>query len=202
MFELCEAFFALNPPTQVKIQRETLSGTWEALTSGQADLALGVVVDASTALGVRSKPLGEVPFIFAVAPHHPLATAPEPLGDMLIAQHRAVAVADSTRRGNGVSVGLLPGQRVLTVSDMPAKLEAQLRGLGCGNVPECLAAPYLESGRLVAKRTDRVTRLPKVSYAWRAHGSGGKPGQALQWWLDKLDSSATRRALLYAHAKA
>ncbi len=201
LLELCEAFFALNPPTQLKLQRETLSGTWEALTSGQADLALGVVVDASTALGIRNKPLGEVPFVFAVAPHHPLAAAPEPLNDMLIAQHRAVAVADSTRRGSGMSVGLLPGQRVLTVSDMPAKLEAQLRGLGCGNVPECLAIPFLESGRLVAKRTDRATRVSKVSYAWRVSASGGKPGRALQWWLDKLDSPATRRALLYEHAK-
>lgn len=202
LFELCEAFFALNPPTQVKIQRETLSGTWEALTGGQADLALGVVVDASTAIGIRSKPLGEVPFVFAVAPHHPLAAAPEPLGDTLIAQHRAVAVADSTRRGSGLSVGLLPGQRVLTVSDIPAKLEAQLRGLGCGNVPQCLAAPFLESGRLVALRTERATRVSKVSYAWHAGASGGKPGRALQWWLDKLDSPATRRALLHAHAKA
>lgn len=42
LFELCEAFYAENAPTRVKIRAETLSGTIEALQSGQADIALGV----------------------------------------------------------------------------------------------------------------------------------------------------------------
>ena len=194
LLELCEAFLAQSPPTQLKIQRETLSGTWEALTSGAADLALGVATEA--AIGIRSKPLGEVSFVFAVAPTHPLANAPEPLSDELIRQHRVVAVADSTRRGNGLSIGLLPGQRVLTVNDMPTKLQAQLRGLGCGNVPQCLAQAYLDTGRLVAKRTEIGQRVSKVSYAWRTGTPARAPGRALQWWLDKLESPATRLALL------
>jgi DNA-binding transcriptional LysR family regulator len=200
VFELTEAFFVLNPPTQLKLQRETLSGTLEALQTGQADLALGVVVDQAGASGIQSKLLGEVPFVFAVAPHHPLAALPEPLTDTLIAQHRAVAVADSTRSGRGVSLGLLIGQRVLTVSDMQAKLEAQLRGLGCGFVPHCLAQPYIEAGHLVPKRTERATRLSKVGYAWRAGARKAPLGKALAWWLQQLDSPTTRHALLYAHA--
>jgi DNA-binding transcriptional LysR family regulator len=201
VFELTEAFFALNPPTQLKLQRETLTGTLEALQTGQADLALGVVVEQASASGIHSKLLGEVPFVFAVAPHHPLAALPEPLTDTLIAQHRAVAVADSTRSGRGVSLGLLIGQRVLTVSDMQAKLEAQLRGLGCGFIPHCLAQPYIEAGHLVPKRTERATRLSKVSYAWRTGGARKAPvGKALAWWLQQLDSPTTRHALLYAHA--
>jgi DNA-binding transcriptional LysR family regulator len=200
VFELTETFFALKPPTQLKLQRETLSGTLEALQTGQADLALGVVVDQASASGLQSKPLGEVPFVFAVAPHHPLAALPEPLTDALIAQHRAVAVADSTRSGRGVSLGLLVGQRVLTVSDMQDKLDAQLRGLGCGFVPQCLAQPYIEAGHLVPKRTERASRLVKVSYAWRSGARKAPVGKALAWWLQQLDSPTTRHALLYAHA--
>jgi DNA-binding transcriptional LysR family regulator len=200
VFELTEAFFALAPPTQLKLQRETLTGTLEALQTGQADLALGVVVEQANTSGLQSKPLGEVPFVFAVAPQHPLAALPEPLTDALIAQHRAVAVADSTRSGHGISLGLLVGQRVLTVSDMQAKLEAQLRGLGCGFVPQCLAQPYIEAGHLVPKRTERATRLSKVSYAWRAGVRKAPVGKALAWWLQQLDSPTTRHALLYAHA--
>jgi DNA-binding transcriptional LysR family regulator len=202
VFELTDAFFALTPPTQLKLQRETLSGTLEALLTGQADLALGVVVDQASASGLQSKPLGEVPFVFAVAPHHPLAALPEPLTDALIAQHRAVAVADSTRSGRGVSLGLLVGQRVLTVSDMQDKLDAQLRGLGCGFVPQCLAQPYIEAGHLVPKRTERASRLVKVSYAWRSGARKAPVGKALAWWLQQLDSPTTRHALLYAHAAA
>lgn len=198
MLELTEAFFALQPPTQLKLQSETLSGTLETLLSGQADLALGVVSEQAS--GLQTKTLGEVTFVFAVAPHHPLAALSEPLADTLIAQHRAVAVADSTRSGRGVSLGLLVGQRVVTVSDMQAKLEAQLRGLGCGFLPQCLAQPYIDAGHLVAKRTERATRLSKVSYAWRAGARKAPLGKALAWWLAQLDSPTTRMALLHGHA--
>ena len=198
LFELTESFLELNPPTQLKLQRETLSGTWEALVNGSADLALGVVVEQTSAPGIASKPLGEVPFVFAVAPHHPLAATPEPLPDALVMQHRAVAVADSTRAGSGMSVGLFGGQRVLTVSDMNAKLQAQLRGLGCGNLPQCLAQPYIDTGRLVAKRTERGQRLSRVSYAWRAPAHKSAMGKALAWWLEQLGSNITRAALLHS----
>ena len=43
--ELCESFFALGPPTRLRLRDETLSGTLEALTSGQADLAIGVALE-------------------------------------------------------------------------------------------------------------------------------------------------------------
>src|SRR5262249_44545514 len=56
VFELCEAFFALRPTglpgdgpaanggpgTRLRLRTEVLAGTWEALASGQADLAIGV----------------------------------------------------------------------------------------------------------------------------------------------------------------
>ena len=76
-----------------------------------------------------------MPFVFAIAPRHPLAKCPEPLSDEQIAQHRVVAVADSTLRGDGLSVNLLCWAGRLTVPTMQAKLDAQLRGLGCGFLP-------------------------------------------------------------------
>ena len=45
MMELCEAFFALDPPTRLRLREEALSGTLEALTSGQADLSIGVAIE-------------------------------------------------------------------------------------------------------------------------------------------------------------
>jgi len=193
--ELCESFFALGAPTRLKLREETLSGTLEALTAGQADLAIGVALDPSTSAGVHGKPLGPVSFVYAVAPHHPLAAAPEPLTDELLLRHRAVAVADSAQRGNGLTIGLLAGQDVFTVANMPAKLDAQLRGLGGGFVPECLARPHIEAGHLVVKKTERPPRVVRVSYAWRG-GTERQQGRALQWWLQQLESPATRRALL------
>ena len=197
VMELCDGFFAQTPPTRLRLRDETLAGTLEALTSGNADLAIGVGPDASAHAGVQTRVMGTVSFVYAVAPHHPLALAPEPLSDATLQTHRAVAVADSVQRGAGLTFGLLHGQDVFTVASMQAKIDAQLRGLGGGNVPLTMAAPYLASGRLVAKRTERAAQQVTVYYAWRA-GKGSAQGRALQWWLQQLDSATTRAALLDA----
>ncbi|MBT9474463.1 LysR family transcriptional regulator [Polaromonas sp.] len=195
LMELCEAFFALEPPTRLRIREEALSGTLEALTSGQADLAIGVALDPALNKSVQSKPLGSLHFIYAVAPHHPLADAPEPVTDAMLMPHRAVAVADSVQRGSGVTVGLLGGQDIFTVPGMQEKLDAQLRGLGGGFLPEYLARPHIAAGRLVQKRMERAVRQIPMSYAWRRTG-GGREGRALNWWLQQLDTPGTRKALL------
>lgn len=195
VLELCERFFTQRPPTRLSLLSESLSGTLEALTSGRADLAIGVVVSASTTVGLHRLPLGSVRHVFAVAPHHPLAQVPEPLGDDVVREHRAVAVADSATRAESLSIGLLPGQDVFTVDSMPAKLEAQLRGLGVGFLPACLAQPYIDTGRLIEKRVERPEHQVQFCYAWRRAGRGGT-GKALQWWLTQLESPLVRRALL------
>ncbi|MEI7537783.1 MAG: LysR substrate-binding domain-containing protein [Comamonadaceae bacterium] len=197
VLELCESFFALKPPTRVKLRDETLSGTLACLTSGQADLALGVA-ESGTNAGIHSKALGDVSFVYAVAPHHPLANAPEPLKDESVRQYRAVAVADTIGRGSGLTVGLLGGQDVFTVATMKDKLDAQLRGLGSGFVPECMARAYIETGRLVVKRMERPQRFVRVNYAWRSLTKADH-GRALTWWLAQLESPTTRSALLERH---
>ena len=191
IMELCEAFFALNPPTRLKLREEALSGTLQALTSGQADLAIGVTLEPGVSQELHSKVLGNTKFVYAVAPHHPLAQAPEPISDSMMQAHRVVAVADSVQRGNGMTIGLLGGQDVFTVPGMLAKLDAQMRGLGAGFLPEYLARPYIDAGRLVEKKVSQRPRVVRVSYAWRA-----ADGKALQWWLHQLDRPKTRSALL------
>jgi len=195
VMELCESFFSLGAPTRLKLRDEALSGTLEALTGGLADLAIGGALEPSTSAGVHGKTLGTISFVYAVAPHHPLAAAPEPLTDEQLLRHRAVAVADSAQRGNNMTFGLLSGQDVFTVATMRDKLEAHLRGLGGGYLPECLAHHHVEAGHLVVKRTERPPRVVRVSYAWRG-GTARSQGRALQWWLKQLESPATRAALL------
>ena len=197
MLELVEAFYAMSPPTRLKLRDGIMSGTREALTSGRADLAIGVSNIASDVAGLQQAPLGDLLFIYVVAPHHPLASMPEPITDAVMLRHRAVAVADSAQRG-GMTMGLLGGQDVLTVDTMQAKVQVQLRGLGGGFLPEPMVRPYLEAGRLVAKRVARPERQLRLHYAWGGPGFTA-PGRALQWWLQQLQSPATRKALLENH---
>jgi len=220
LFELCEAFYALRPPaaggaaaaddpaaagpcTRLRLRTEVLNGTWEALASGQADLAIGLRADAPPAPGVELAPLGEIDFVFAVAPHHPLAAHDAPIADAELLRHRAVAVADSAQRLSALTFNLLPGQEVFTVATLQAKIEAQVRCLGCGFVPEPLAREHIGAGRLVVKAMQRPRPRAAFAYGWRsgvtASGARTPPGLALQWWLAQLQSPATRRALLERH---
>lgn len=202
VFDLMEAFYAQKiegggpPPTRLKLRIEVLAGTWEVLLHGQADLALGVPAQLPSS-AIHSEPSGELEFAFCVAPHHPLANLPEPLTAAQIAEHRIIAVADSARHMAPISIGLLPGQDVLTVPSLATKLEAMLRGLGCGSLPVPMARRHVEAGRLVRKATYEGRRSGQMHYAWRDSGQG--PGKALAWWLERLRSDTTRRALLDQH---
>ncbi|MEX8193751.1 LysR family transcriptional regulator [Comamonas guangdongensis] len=199
VFELVEAFYALNPPTSLKLMDGILSGTLEALTSGHADLAIGIAVNASNAAELQTREIGEMDFIFAVAPHHPLAQAQEPLSDEELVRHRLIAVADSGVRSN-ISYGLVSGQDVLTVDSMQAKVEAQVRGIGGGFLPRGMVQAYLDAGLLVTREVKRANRNLRLHYAWS--GSAQRvPGRALQWWLEQLESPATRRALMENHQR-
>jgi DNA-binding transcriptional LysR family regulator len=209
MFDLCEAFYALRPDggtgpgTRLRLRTEVMSGTWEALLSGQADLALGAFGDTPPPAGIETQPLGEMPFVFAVAPHHTLASHDGPITDAELLRHRAVAVADSAFRLSPRTVNLLPGQEVFTVASVQAKIDAQMRGLGCGFVAEPLAREHIRAGRLVVKAVARGAHRARLGYAWR---TGTLPrgravqGLALQWWLEQLARPATRQALLDRHA--
>jgi DNA-binding transcriptional LysR family regulator len=83
---------------------------------------------------------------------------------------------------------------------MRNKLEAMLRGLGCGFLPEPWARTQLAAGRLVPKETARQPPVAQLHYAWRAERGAMGLGRALQWWLGQLESPATRLALLERHS--
>ena len=201
VFELVEAFCQDHGDagTRLRIRHDVLAGTWEALTTGQVELAIGVSGEHRNPGGIELRELGEMPFIYCVAPHHALAGASAPLDDAELVHHRAVAVADTAQRLAPLTVNLLPGQDVLTVPTMRAKLEALVRGLGCGFLPEPMARPLVEAGRLVQKTTVRANPVARMHYAWRAERSALGLGRALQWWLKQLESPATRRSLIERH---
>lgn len=183
VLELCEAFYQIAPDTRLRLSSEVLGGTWDALVSGRADLVIGAPGDGPPGGGYALHPLGEVEFVFVVAPHHPLAGEPEPLTNDLIRRHRAVAAADTSRGLPPRTVGLLPGQSVLTVPDLHIKREAQKKGLGIGYLPRHLIAGDIAAGDLIVKATeDGVSTRHMLYYAWRTRHQG----KALAWFKEQL----------------
>jgi DNA-binding transcriptional LysR family regulator len=185
------------PPTRMKLRSEVLAGTWEALVTGQVDLAIGVAPKATALDDIQTAPLGELHMVLAVAPHHPLAREAQPVSAETVARHRIIAIADTAQRFEPVTVGVQAGQDVLTVPSLAAKVEAQLRGLGCGRLPENLVRRHAEAGRLVVLDTDDPAREVQLHYAWRRSAAQGR---GLSWWLTQLERPATRKALLEQHA--
>jgi DNA-binding transcriptional LysR family regulator len=148
--------------------------------------------------GFQIRQLGTIDWVFAVAPSHPLANAPEPLTASLIQRYRAVAVGDTGRTLPSITSGLLSGQDILTVPSIPAKLQAQLSGLGCGHLPRWMAAPYFASGALIEKPTIEAKPSDKTQIAWRTPAVG----KSLQWFIAQLSDPAMQQALLGSPAPA
>jgi DNA-binding transcriptional LysR family regulator len=177
--------------TRLRLGREVLGGTWDALADGRADLVIGAPGDPPPGGGYRHRALAELETVFAVAPSHPLARAPEPIPAAALVAHRAVVAADSSRRLPPRTLGLLEGQDTLTVPDLAAKVAAQAAGLGCGFLPAHLAAPELRAGRLVVRRVEEPRPPLRLNVAWRAE----RPGNALAWWIDAVTSSGIGQSL-------
>lgn len=191
LFGLLGEFHDEGRETRLRLTAETLSGCWDALADGRADLVVGASGDPPSG-GYASQPLGEIALVFAMAPTHPLVHAPEPLSRETRARHRAVVMADSSRRLPARTVGLVGGQPTLTVPDMAAKLEAQLAGLGVGHLPLWLAAPHLADGRLLARRTEEGEARETLLLAWRAQHKG----RALKWFRERLPAALRAAAVL------
>ena len=199
LLPLLERFCGVAP-TQVRISTEVLGGSWDALVSGRADLAIGASGDVPESGrlggGLRTLPLGQVEMVFAVAPTHPLARLAAPLPLAELRRHRQVVVGDSSRRLAARTVGLLGAPDVLVVPTMEAKLAAQMAGIGVGYLPYPLAQEAIERGTLVIKGTQGARQgpgqAPATYVAWRAD----ERGKAFDWWLDELRKPATRAALL------
>jgi len=191
LMPVIQDFYAENTATRLRFCREVLAGTWDALLSGRADLLLGPA-QVMQVQGIQTRTLGEIPFVFAVAAHHPLAQLEEPLPATAISRHRIVAVGDTSRNLPPRTVGIQAGQDTLVVPTMADKIQAQIRGLGCGWLPVPLAQPYLDSGVLIAKETTESRRVGTFQVAWR----NTMRGKALQWWVDKLEDPRLAQALV------
>ena len=193
---LIKEFESQNCGTRLRISEEVLSGVWESLIQGRADLAIGAAYDGPDVIRMQgdyqSKVLGEIDWVFAVAPNHPLAHAIESLDHVLIQQHRVIAVGDTGRNLPSITSGILSGQDTLTVPSIAAKIQAQLAGLGCGHLPRSMVQQHLDDGSLIEKhllefRPNSVTR-----YAWRNQHKG----KAIKWFLQKLGNADIQKQLL------
>lgn len=191
LLPVIRAFDALDSGVALRVTHEVLGGTWEALREGRADLIVGATNEPPAIPTLRWFELGTMEWVFALSPRHPLAKVAEPLEHDVVARHRAVVVADSSRSGTR-GYGVLGGQPTLAVPSMRAKIRAQREGLGVGWLPRQRIQTLLKQGELVERRV-ADPREPNTLYvAWRGDGEG----RALAWWLEQLRQPRLAKRLI------
>lgn len=186
------AFLAEADQTRLRLEQETLTGTWEALLERRADLLVGAAGEGPSGGGYQAEAMGTLSFVFVVSPHHPLAAIDRPLTRLDLQAHRVVAVADSARKLGTRTVGLQSGQHVITVPDIRSKFDFQRTGLGGGFLPEPYVRAAVAAGQLVIKTVEE--RKPDETFylAWRT----GENGAALRWWRERMRAPGTLGRLL------
>src|ERR1700674_4122501 len=97
IFGLAAEFYAGKTGTRLRFSHEVLGGTWDALASGRADLAIGAPGEAPAGRNYATRPLGRVEMVFVAAPFHPICNEPQPLAGVVIQRHRAVSIGAPTR---------------------------------------------------------------------------------------------------------
>lgn len=137
-----------HPATQINVRSEMLGGAMEHLRAGEVDIAL------TTDTGFSADTMELLPFdtvrIIPVARHD---YAPAIAGRFNSAAdmrgYVQVLVADSGTSVQKQSLDVLPEVRHWVVSDVAAKKDIILAGMGWGGLPEHVVAGELASGELV-----------------------------------------------------
>lgn len=185
LVDAVRAFEALDCGTRLRIGTEVMTGSWEALREGRADLALAVG-DPPSGFSNQMRRLRAIEFVFCVAPNHPLAKINRPLAKEDLLAHTAIVVADSARLLPARSIGLILGQSRITVSDIEAKIALQVAGLGYGFLPRCRIETTLQRRELVAMEVAEPRASEPLWLAWNAETEG----EAQKWWRQRLQTQS------------
>lgn len=192
MLPLVQRFHNEIPGVHLVVMTEALTGCWDALRSGRVDLAIGAPEYSMPSGVMNVKHLGDVNWVFCVAPDHPLTRCESPVSSVEIERYRTILLADSSRDLPPRSMGLRAGPDALTISSNEAKCAAQAAGLGVGFLSPQYARSYLESGRLVSIDVEEPRPPSRLCYAWQSRQTG--PG--LSWFLTQLEQPEIRSSLL------
>ncbi len=136
------------PAVRIELSTERLAGAADALREERAEIAV------ATTLGVGLTKLERVHFrtvrILPVAHRdHPLATCKKPIPPALLRAHPQIVLRDSAHDPAAPSLNVLEGGVRWSVTDVTAKRDVILAGMGWGGLPEHVVAEALAARVLV-----------------------------------------------------
>lgn len=183
LFPLIREFNSQYAFVRINLRQGSLSGSWEQLLNGSADLLLAPSNTNPKIDGYDKKTLGEFLMTFAVSSDHPLATQANEVSEDMIDNYPVIVVPDSTQLMAPQTLGWTRRSQTISVDNMSEKIAAQKAGLGVGYLPQHRIRDELASGELVRLHLDDNSGTALA--AWRQ----GEPGPALQWFIDRIDGA-------------
>jgi DNA-binding transcriptional LysR family regulator len=169
---LLRRFFAQCPGTRLDLHFEALSGPWERLQSGEADLIFHHLEQAEMRFDARG--WQRVRLVPVVAPGFLDFPVHAGITPEMMRPYVQCVIRDSARNGAPRDYFVVDGARRCTVADQFMKREVILQGMGWGHMPLYLVAEDLAQGRLLSMAGDhfRVSELELVIARRRdvAHG--------------------------------
>ncbi|MEW2915139.1 LysR family transcriptional regulator [Leisingera sp. JC11] len=138
-----------HPATHLRLRMEMMGGPIARLMEGKADIALasldGVPLDE-----VEAEPVAEVTIRPVAAPGLGLPAGSRAFSASEMQSHVQVVAAGTGGATHDQSRDLLPGGLKWTVSDLAAKKQVILAGLGWGGLPDHMTVEERRSGALLS----------------------------------------------------
>ncbi|MFK0162689.1 LysR family transcriptional regulator [Rhizobium sp. NPDC090279] len=144
---LLRRFFDGCPGTRLNLHFEAISGPWERLFDGEADLILHHIDKADPRFEFLD--LFTVELLPVVTPgflHFPISSS---ITTEHMRDYVQCVIRDSARHSPSRNYYLVEGARSWTVSDQTMKRELILQGMGWGHMPRYLIEQDLRDGRLI-----------------------------------------------------
>lgn len=148
MLGLLRTFFDACPGTRLHLSFEAISGPWERLLDGDADLILHHIDKSDARLEYLD--LAAVRLVPVAAPGFLAFAVTDSITPEMLRGYAQCIIRDSARHTPTRDYFVVEGARSWTVSDQLMKKELIVQGMGWGHMPEFLVADELRTGRLLS----------------------------------------------------
>lgn len=198
---VCEALYAshflfpfiksLNQvsKTQVTIRTEVLSGAFEALRTGYADILIAIDSPEHDVIEINKKKIETIDVVYVAHKDHPIHTEEMPISDEIREKYQSVVIADTANHYTALTRHVLPKQPRLVVSSLQEKRLALLAGLGVATMPYYYIQDDLLSGELKVVGCAQDVFKRDLMLFWRRDSMGKAKSMALKDLPDLIKRS-------------
>jgi DNA-binding transcriptional LysR family regulator len=176
IFSGIQRFLAEHQNIEIDVKEEVMNGTWEALIEDRVDLVIGAPAPVPSQKGIRAIKTSELNSVLVVATSHELSarllTQSPSIKASELAKYRSVIVHDTAKNEVPWSVNIIEGRQHFYVSSLPQKISAIVAGIGIGHLPQCMAHPYIEAGKLVVIDLTEQPTPQDLYMAWKITNKG------------------------------